>query len=92
MIYAGQEYGTIDMVAVSDVSFSPLHGLCHQCEHRVGEHLRPSAALAALVLLGIGFLRRYRERTKEERKARRQAKLEEKMAFRQREAEARQRG
>ena len=89
VIYAGQEYGTIDMVAVSDVSFSPSC-LVNSVNYRVVKTSVRAHMLAALVLLGIGFLRRYRERTKEERKARRQAKLEEKMAFRQREAEARQ--
>ena len=89
VIYAGQEYGTIDMVAVSDVSFSPFMAFVTSVNTVLG-NIFVRLLLAALVLLGIGFLRRYRERTKEERKARRQAKLEEKMAFRQREAEARQ--
>lgn len=90
VIYAGQEYGTIDMVAVSDVSFSPFMAFVTSVNTVLGNIFVRLLLLAALVLLGIGFLRRYRERTKEERKARRQAKLEEKMAFRQREAEARQ--
>ncbi|MFR9172238.1 serine hydrolase [Evtepia sp.] len=89
VIYAGQEYGTIDMVAVSDVSFSPFMAFVTSVNTVLG-NIFVRLLLLALVLLGIGFLRRYRERTKEERKARRQAKLEEKMAFRQREAEARQ--
>ena len=90
VIYAGQEYGTIDMVAGSDVSFSPFMAFVTSVNTVLGNIFVRLLLLAALVLLGIGFLRRYRERTKEERKARRQAKLEEKMAFRQREAEARQ--
>ncbi len=82
----GREYGTIDMVAVSDVSFSPFMAFVTSVNTVLGNIFVRLLLLAALVLLGIGFLRRYRERTKEERKARphKRAKLEEKMAFRQR--------
>ena len=62
------------MVAVSDVSFSPFMAFVTSVNTVLGNIFVRLLLLAALVLLGIGFLRRYRERTKEERKARRQAK------------------
>ena len=88
VIYAGQEYGTIDMVAVSDVSFSPFIAFVTSVNTVLGNIFVRLLLLAALVLLGIGFLRRYRERTKEERKARRQEAQERR---RRQEAEARRR-
>lgn len=90
VIYAGREYGTVDMAAVTDVSFSPFMAFVTSVNTVLGNVFVRLLLLIALALFVVGLIRRYRERTKEERRARRQAKLEAKMAFRQQEAEARQ--
>lgn len=90
VIYAGEEYGTIDMVAVSDVEFSPFMTFVSSVNTVLANIYVRLLLLAALVFVAIGLLRRYQERTKEERHAKRQVKQQEKIAFRQREAEARQ--
>lgn len=90
VIYAGREYGTVDMAAVTDVSFSPFMAFVTSVNTVLGNIFVRLLLLIALALFVVGIIRRYRERTKEERRARRQAKLEAKMAFRQQEAEARQ--
>lgn len=90
VIYAGREYGTVDMAAVTDVSFSPFMAFVTSVNTVLGNLYVRLLLLAALALFLVGLIRRYRERTREERKARRQAKLEAKIAFRQQEAEARQ--
>ena len=90
VIYAGEDYGTIDMVAVSAVEFSPFMAFVSSVNTVLGNIYVRLLLLIALVLVIIGFIRRYQARTKEERHARRQVKQQEKIAFRQREAEARQ--
>lgn len=90
IIYAGEEYGTIDMVAVSSVEFSPFMAFVSSVNTILGNIYVRLLLLVALVLIVIGIVRRYQERTKEERHAKRQIKQQEKIAFRQREAEARQ--
>lgn len=90
VIYAGEEYGTIDMAAVSDVEFSPFMAFVSSVNTVLGNLYVRLLLLAALVFFVIGAIRRYQERTKEERHAKRQLKQQEKIAFRQREAEARQ--
>lgn len=90
VIYAGEEYGTIDMAAVSDVEFSPFMAFVSSVNTVLGNLYVRLLLLAALVFLIIGAVRRYQERTKEERRVKRQQKQQEKIAFRQREAEARQ--
>lgn len=89
VIYGGEEYATVDMVAVNDVAFSPFVAFVTSVNTILGNIYVRLLLLIALVLVIIGFLRRFQEHTKEERKAKRQQRQQEKIAFRQREAEAR---
>ncbi len=89
VIYAGEEYATVDMAAVSDVSFSPFMAFVSSVNTVLG-NIYVRLLLIALVLVVVGLVRRFQERTKEERRAKRQLRQQEKIAFRQREAEARQ--
>ena len=90
VIYAGEEYATVDMAAVSDVSFSPFMAFVSSVNTVLGNIYVRLLLLIALVLVVVGLVRRFQERTKEERRAKRQLRQQEKIAFRQREAEARQ--
>lgn len=89
VIYAGEEYATVDMAAVSDVSFSPFMAFVSSVNTVLG-NIYVRLLLIALALVVVGLVRRFQERTKEERRAKRQLRQQEKIAFRQREAEARQ--
>ena len=90
VIYAGEEYAVVDMAAVTDVSFSPFVAFVSSVNTVLGNIYVRLMLLIALVFVIIGFVRRFQEHTKEERRAKRQQRLDEKIAFRQREAEARQ--
>lgn len=90
VIYAGEEYATVDMAAVSDVSFSPFMAFVSSVNTVLGNIYVRLLLLIALVLVVVGLVRRFQERTKEERRAKRQLRQQEKIAFRQREAEAQQ--
>ena len=90
VIYAGEEYATVDMAAVSDVSFSPFMAFVSSVNTVLGNIYVRLLLLIALALVVVGLVRRFQERTKEERRAKRQLRQQEKIAFRQREAEARQ--
>ena len=90
VIYAGEEYASVDMAAVNDVSFSPFVAFVTSVNTVLGNIYVRLLLLVALVLVIIGFIRRFQEYTKEERRAKRQQRQQEKIAFRQREAEARQ--
>lgn len=90
VIYAGEEYAVVDMAAVTDVSFSPFVAFVSSVNTVLGNIYVRLMLLIALVFVIIGFVRRFQEYTKEERRAKRQQRLDEKIAFRQREAEARQ--
>lgn len=90
VIYAGEEYATVDMTAVTDVSFSPFVAFVTSVNTVLGNIYVRLLLLVALVLVVIGFIRRFQEHTREERRAKRQQRQQEKIAFRQREAEARQ--
>ncbi len=89
VIYAGEEYAVVDMAAVNDVSFSPFVAFVTSVNTVLGNIYVRLLLLVALVLVIIGFIRRFQEHTKEERRAKRQQRQQEKIAFRQREAEAR---
>lgn len=90
VIYGGEEYATVDMVAVNDVPFSPFVAFVTSVNTILGNIYVRLLLLVALVLVVIGFIRRFQEHTKEERRAKRQQRQQEKIAFRQRESEARQ--
>ena len=90
VIYAGEEYAVVDMAAVNDVSFSPFVAFVTSVNTVLGNIYVRLLLLVALVLVIIGFIRRFQEHTKEQRRAKRQQRQQEKIAFRQREAEARQ--
>ena len=90
VIYAGEEYATVDMAAVSDVSFSPFMAFVSSANTVLGNIYVRLLLLIALALVVVGLVRRFQERTKEDRRAKRQLRQQEKIAFRQREAEARQ--
>ena len=90
VIYAGEEYAVVDMATVTDVSFSPFVAFVSSVNTVLGNIYVRLMLLIALVFVIIGFVRRFQEYTKEERRAKRQQRLDEKIAFRQREAEARQ--
>ena len=86
VIYAGEEYATVDMAAVSDVSFSPFMAFVSSVNTVLGNIYVRLLLLIALALVVVGLVRRFQERTKEERRAKRQLRQQEKIAFRQREA------
>ena len=90
VIYGGEDYGTVDLAAVNSVSFSPFLAFVSSVNTVLKNIYVRLLILIALVMVAIGFVRRYRQRTKEERHQKRKEKQEAKIAFRQREAEARQ--
>ena len=83
VIYAGEEYATVDMAAVSDVSFSPFMAFVSSVNTVLGNIYVRLLLLIALALVVVGLVRRFQERTKEERRAKRQLRQQEKIAFRQ---------
>lgn len=89
VIYGGEDYGTVDLAAVNSVSFSPFLAFVSSVNTVLKNIYVRLLILIALVMVAIGFVRRYRQRTKEERHQKRKEKQEAKIAFRQREAEAR---
>lgn len=89
VIYGGEDYGTVDLAAVNSVSFSPFLAFVSSVNTVLKNIYVRLFILIALVMVAIGFVRRYRQRTKEERHQKRKEKQEAKIAFRQREAEAR---
>ncbi|MFR2156055.1 MAG: serine hydrolase [Evtepia gabavorous] len=88
VIYAGEEYATVDMAAVSDVSFSPFMAFVSSV-NTVLKHLCPLLLLIALALVVVGLVRRFRSGPRRSGGPTAAAPAE-KIAFRQREAEAQQ--
>ena len=87
VIYGGEDYGTVDLAAVNSVSFSPFLAFVSSVNTVLKNIYVRLLILIALVMVAIGFVRRYRQRTKEERHQKRKEKQEAKIAFRQREAQ-----
>lgn len=78
VIYDSQEYGTIDMVAVSDVAFSPFLAFVDSVNTILGNIYVRLLVLVALLLFVVGLARRFRDQKHLERKAARQQKQEAK--------------
>ena len=85
VIYAGQDFGTVDMAAVSDISYSPFLAFVSGVNTVLGNIYVRLLLLAALVLIIIGVTRRY---LSEQHQLRKQARLE-KQALRRQQAQAR---
>lgn len=99
--YDGQQYGVVDMVAVSDVPLSPFLAFIMSVNSLLGNLYVRLGLLAVLILLVIGIVRRLRterhlawkaerEKQRREKKARRQRKRQEELEH-QRRKQARQR-
>ena len=85
VIYNGQDFGTVDMAAVSDVSYSPFLAFVSGVNAVLGNLFVRIALLAALVLIVVGISRRSLSQQHQIRKEARQ----EKQAIRKQEAQAR---
>lgn len=59
MIYAGEEYATVDMAAVSDVSFSPFMAFVSSVNTVLGNIYVRLLLLIALALVVVDFVRRF---------------------------------
>ncbi len=76
VIYNGQDFGTVDMAAVSDVSYSPFLAFVSGVNAVLGNLFVRVALLAALVLIVVGVTRRY---LSEQHQVRKQARQEKKV-------------
>ena len=85
VIYAGQDFGTVNMAAVSDISYSPFLAFVSGVNTVLGNIYVRLLLLAALVLIIIGVTRRY---LSEQHQIRKQAR-KEKQALRKQQAQAR---
>lgn len=85
VIYNGQDFGTVDMAAVSDVSYSPFLAFVSGVNAVLGNLFVRILLLAALVLIVVGVTRRY---LSEQHQLRKQARLE-RQAIKKQEAQAR---
>lgn len=74
VIYNGQDFGTIDMAAVSDVSYSPFLAFVSGVNAVLGNLFVRILLLAALVFIVVGVTRRYLSEQHQVRKQARQAK------------------
>ena len=78
VIYGGEQYAEVDMVAVSDVSFSPFNAFISSVDAVLGNlFVRILLALALLFLL-VGVIRRFQAQKRQELKEKRQQRQEEK--------------
>ena len=78
VIYGGEQYAKVDMVAVSDVSFSPFKAFISSVDAVLGNlFVRTLLALALLFLL-VGVIRRFQAQKRQELKEKRQQRQEEK--------------
>ena len=78
VIYGGEQYAKVDMVAVSDVSFSPFNAFISSVDAVLGNlFVRTLLALALLFLL-VGVIRRFQAQKRQELKEKRQQRQEEK--------------
>jgi len=85
VIYNGQDFGTIDMAAVSDVSYSPFLAFVSGVNAVLGNLFVRLALLIALILIVVGVTRRY---LSEQHQLRKQAR-KERQAVRRQQAQAR---
>lgn len=78
VIYDGEQYAEVDMVAVSDVSFSPFSAFISSVDAVLGNlFVRILLALALLFFL-VGVVRRFQAQKRQELKEKRQQRKEEK--------------
>lgn len=78
VIYDGEQYAEVDMVAVSDVSFSPFSAFITSVDAVLGNlFVRILLALALLFFL-VGVVRRFQAQKRQELKEKRQQRKEEK--------------
>ena len=85
VIYNGQDFGTVDMAAVSDVSYSPFLAFVSGVNIVLGNLYVRLALLVALILIVVGVTRRYLSEQHQIRKKARQ----ERQAIRRQEAQIR---
>ncbi len=85
VIYNGQDFGTVDMAAVSDVSYSPFLAFVSGVNVVLGNLFVRIVLLAALIFMVVGVTRRY---LSEQHQLRKQARLE-RQAIKKQEAQAR---
>lgn len=85
VIYDGQEYGTVDLAAVSDVSYSPFLAFVSGVNTVLGNIYVRLLLLISLVLIVVGVSRRYVSEQHQLRKEARKRKQE----VRRQEAQAR---
>lgn len=76
VIYDGQEYAEVDMVAVSDIAFSPFMAFLHSVNAVFGNLFVQILLILAAILFLVGFLRRVVIQQAKARKEARQAKQE----------------
>ena len=76
VIYDGQEYAQVDMVAVNDVPFSPFMAFVHSVNAVFGNLFVQILLVLALILFLVGFVRRVVIQKAKEQKEARKAKQE----------------
>ena len=85
VLYGGQDYGTVEMAAVNDISYSPFLAFVSGVNTVLGNLGVRIMLLAALVFVIVGVTRRY---LSEQHQLRKKARLE-RQVIRKKEAEAR---
>lgn len=78
VIYDGEQYAEVDMVAVSDVSYSPLNAFISGVDTVFGSVFVRVLLALALVFFLVGVARRFQAQKREEMKERRKQRKEEK--------------
>ena len=76
VIYDGQEYAQVDMVAVNDVAFSPFMAFLHSVNAVFGNIFVQILLILAAILFLVGFVRRVVIRKAKEQQEARKAKQE----------------
>ena len=76
VIYDGQEYAQVDMVAVNDVPFSPFMAFVHSVNAVFGNLFVQILLILAAILFLVGFVRRVVIQKAKEQKEARKAKQE----------------
>ena len=78
VIYDGQKYDTVDMLAINDIPFSPAVAFISSINSFFGNILVQILLIIAAILIVIGLLKRFRDRIMEAKKRARQKRQEEK--------------
>lgn len=78
VIYNGEQYAEMDMVAVSDVGYSPFNAFISGVDTVLGSIFVRVLLALALIFFLVGVVRRFQAQKQEEMKERRKQKKEEK--------------